>query len=558
MISIRQTTLLLAASVFLRSCGLFAAPLAPYFTVYGSNPLERISGPDYAAIFTLGQTGVPMSALGTNIPPGYTSRYGLQFITGGETPPPYPFYKPLNGNLIDPRTGVNYLDNRNAPYLFPYNQVTGVTAGVNPFAAPTPFRANSLSSTDAAVAGALSRAGIRPLTLGNLPAPSLVMLGQALFFDPILSGNRDRSCASCHNPARGASDGLSVFKGGGRNVPALYNVTLADVRSLGWDRRVQKDAYNMLLTPEPALNGSRPTRPDLVAPLTSLAAATALFWVADPAMVGPAGTNELAQAPNRIELWRRLMVRLVGDGTNGGIPAYRTLFRSSFGFFTAAQAANFSYAARALSAYMQVAWLAGTSPLDQYLSGNATALTDSQKLGALLFCGKARCSQCHSGPQFTDFQAHNIVVPQVGPGVDPGGDDLGVARVTGLANDRYRFRTPPLRNATHTGPWMHDGCYVTLEAAVRHHLDPQQSYINYDPRPLDPSIAAQLDRSAAHGTARLAGMDPVLRPAVYLDASEMTNLLAFLAALSDPAAIFRLPSPPASVPSGLPVGGISL
>jgi cytochrome c peroxidase len=548
-------TLLLALSAFLLTSGLFAGPIAPYFTVYGSNPLERISGPDYAAIFTLGSTGVPMSALGTNLPPGYTSRYGLQFITGGDTPQPFPFYRPLNGNLIDPRTGVNYLDNRNAPYLFPYNQIAGANALAGLAA---PFRANSLSSTDAAVAGALSRAGIQPLNLGTLPSPSLVRLGQALFFDPILSGNRDRSCASCHSPSRGSINGLSLYKGGARNVAPLYNVTLADVKALGWDRRTQKDAYGMLLTPEPALNGARPTRPDLVAPLTNLAAAQALFWVADPAMAGPAGSNEIAQAPNRIELWRRLMVRLVGNGTTGGIPAYRNLFKSCFGFFTGAQAANFSYAAQALAAYMQVAWLAGSSPLDQYLTGNTAGLSGSQKLGALLFCGKARCSQCHSGPQLTDYQAHGLVVPQVGPGVDPGNDDLGVAHASGIAADRYRFRTPPLRNVTLTGPWMHDGCYVSLEAAVRHHLDPQQAYVTYDPRPLDPVIAAQLDRSATHSTARLQAMDAILRPAVVLDASEMTNLLAFLAALSDPAAVFRLPSPPATVPSGLPVGGISL
>jgi cytochrome c peroxidase len=100
--------------------------------------------------------------------------------------------------------------------------------------------------------------------------------------------------------------------------------------------------------------------------------------------------------------------------------------------------------------------------------------------GALLFmlptrADGASCISCHRGDRFTDEQCHVLGMPQIGLGKGDGDtltDDFGRFRVTGNDADLYAFRTPSLLNVTANGPWGHSGAYTTLEAAVRHHLNP--------------------------------------------------------------------------------------
>lgn len=108
----------------------------------------------------------------------------------------------------------------------------------------------------------------------------------------------------------------------------------------------------------------------------------------------------------------------------------------------------------------------GGKPLDQFARGQRRALTESQKRGALLFFGRARCVECHrvagdSNEMFSDFTQHVIGVPQVVPAVGnlpfdgPGAnEDFGLEQVTGNPDDRYMFRTAPLRNAALMHPLL--------------------------------------------------------------------------------------------------------
>ena len=122
------------------------------------------------------------------------------------------------------------------------------------------------------------------------------------------------------------------------------------------------------------------------------------------------------------------------------------------------------HAANAIAAYEIATFTFLDAPWDHYVAGEHTALSDEAKQGALLFYGKANCGKCHSGNLFTDQAHHNICAPQLGPGKgDEAPLDLGRARETGEAADRFAFRTPPLRNVAVTGPWMHDGVYTTAE-----------------------------------------------------------------------------------------------
>jgi cytochrome c peroxidase len=159
---------------------------------------------------------------------------------------------------------------------------------------------------------------------------------------------------------------------------------------------------------------------------------------------------------------------------------------------------------------------------------------------------------------FSDFKQHVIGVPQVsplfgnlmfdGPGQN---EDFGLEQVTGDPNDRYMFRTAPLRNAALMPAFMHNGAFVGLEDAIRHHLDPYTSGRNYSPRDLD------LDLQGPLGPIEpvLTSLDPLLQTPIVLSEEEFAQLVDFVrTALLDPRALpNRLKTlVPKSVPSGQP------
>jgi cytochrome c peroxidase len=420
----------------------------------------------------------------------------------------------------------------------------------------------------------LAAARIASATRIPLESPALVALGQSLFFDKILSGNKNISCSTCHAPAFATGDGLPLSLGEGatgagtaraataasqviaRNAPPLFHSGATGYDVLFRDGRVRRDPVTgALATPEPALDGPNPSRPDLAAPLTTALAAQALFPVATAAeMLGQPGENELANAPDEITVWSLVMARLVGtqDGTVGGIAAYRTLFAAAYPGVSF-DSLNFSHAARAIAAFESAAFTALDTPLDRYLNGDTTALSDAAKRGAATFSGPGRCDACHSGPLLTDLAPHALAVPQLGPG-KANGDDLGVALVSGNPADDYRFKTPPLRNVALSGPFMHDGAFATLTRVLQHYRNPTQSLLGYQPALELPAFFQPLfDASAAEDSARLAAIDPRIGNGIPLSDAQIADVVSFLQALTDPAATTP-PAPPASVASGLPVG----
>jgi cytochrome c peroxidase len=206
------------------------------------------------------------------------------------------------------------------------------------------------------------------------------------------------------------------------------------------------------------------------------------------------------------------------------------------------------------------------APVDKFARGHKNALTDDQKRGAVLFFGKANCIQCHavsgnSNEMFSDFEQHVIGVPQIaplnsnmtfdGPGQN---EDFGLEQVTGNPNDRYKFRTSPLRNVALQPALFHNGAFTNLEDAVRHHLNVFTSALNYDP------IAAGVDSDllAPMGPINpvLDRIDPLLAQPIELTEEEFRQLVDFVRyGLLDPRAkpesLRKLI--PTSVPSGFPV-----
>ena len=421
---------------------------------------------------------------------------------------------------------------------------------------------------DAQVRAALSGAGIGPVTT-RATTPELVALGRALFFDKELAGNRDIACATCHHPSLATGDALPLSIGTGasglgparaplapliaRNAPTLVYAGAAGLDRLFWDGRVARDPVSgALRTPVLALNGPNPPRPDLAGPLDSALAAQAMFPVTSrEEMRGQPGQNELADAPDEVAVWAALMRRLVGtaQGTVGGIAAYRTLFGAAYPG-TPLDDLTFSHAARAIAAYEAAELSRLVAPLDRYLAGDDAALSVAAKRGALVFTGAGRCAVCHRGPLLSDLRPHGVAAPQLGPGAGGEPDDRGVALVSGDRNDDYRFRTPPLRGVAESGPWMHTGAFSSLEAVVRHYTNPSASQLSYDASQLPLGFQGLVDRDPVRAQGRLGRVDPVIGAGIPLAPEQVTDVVAFLRALSDPSG----PAPvPAQVPSGLPV-----
>lgn len=430
------------------------------------------------------------------------------------------------------------------------------------FTGCTDQSSETTSDLDAELAPALAAAGVEAL---SPPAPDrqdLVGLGRVLFFDKILSGNKNIACSTCHHLAYHSTDLLSLGIGAGgiRNGPArrlgagrllnrntadLYNRGLSSVSSLFHDGRVEL-VQGALRTPAGA---------ELPTGIPSVLAAQAMFPVtAREEMRGHPGdttrfgeSNELAAPEDQAyqAIWTALINRILS------YPEYLALFRAVFPGHDST-AFGFHHAAIAIAAFERSVFTQLGSPFDRYVAGDPAALSDSAKRGALLFYGRARCGSCHAGPLLTDQAFHNIGIPQLGPGVGTDAPlDFGRGGVTGRHEDRFAFRTPSLRNVLLTGPWMHNGAYPILDNAIRHYRDPRLALLSYDPGQLDPRVAPLIQRDQATVAAVLATLDTSLRVPTVLTDQDIALIRVFLRSLTDPAALIQLEEIPDRVPSGL-------
>ncbi|MEO0652832.1 MAG: cytochrome c peroxidase, partial [Planctomycetota bacterium] len=232
-------------------------------------------------------------------------------------------------------------------------------------------------------------------------SPSVDALGQVLFFDKGLSISKTTSCATCHVPALDYTDGLALGVGHNgamlpRGTPSLINRLFSSDQF--WDSRadsLEEQAFQPIIDPDEM---GHPNVASVLAYLT-----------ADPNGLG-----------------------------------YSTLFTNAFGSATPTR----DGVEKGLATFMRNI-VRGSSAEDQYRTGAFDALSDEQILGRELFFGKARCSACHHGTNFTDE-----LLWHTGTAVDA---DPGAFSVTGLDRHLGAFKTPSLRNVANTEPYFHDG-----------------------------------------------------------------------------------------------------
>ena len=260
-------------------------------------------------------------------------------------------------------------------------------------------------------------------------------LGHALFFDPRLSGSNWISCATCHNPALGWSDGLPTAIGHnmtvlGRATPTIINT--AYNRKQMWDGRFRSLEQQAL----------GPIQADL----------------------------EMNQDMDE------LLVEL------NAIPGYVQMFKSAYGDEGITQ----NTIAKAIAAFERTA-VSTEAPFDRFIKGDKNAISASAKRGFALFEGKANCAACHQGHNFVDDGFHNIGVPD--------SNDPGRYTIVKVAVLKGAFKTPTLRDITLTAPYMHNGAYNTLEEVVDHYNAGGKATGNIDPniKPLNLSDQEKKD-----------------------------------------------------------------
>lgn len=398
-------------------------------------------------------------------------------------------------------------------------------------------------------------------------------LGRLLFYDPLLSGNRNISCGTCHHHTLAGADSLSLGLGEGgdgvgperkasdgsgrikrrmsRNSPALFNLGAREIRTLFHDGRVSlDDTYG---------NGfNTPAEEYLPEGLSSILAAQALFpLVGEIEMAGAPEENEVAAfLTERIDYGWPLIVERVR-----AFPEYAKLFAAAFGDVDSAQDIGIVHVANALGEFVGSEWRSHDSPFDSYISGDLDAMSPQQIEGLNLFFGKARCSSCHGGPFFTDQGFYALALPPLGPGrtrrFDLHARDVGRLAETDRIEDSYRFRTPMLRNVALTAPYGHNGAYSDLKGMIEHHLNPLASLDNWQRDQVElPSVnwlddldfIVHQDRLEMERYRKFIDIRPV-----FLEDNEIDALVAFMHALTGRNSVNGRLGRPERVPSGLSV-----
>ena len=347
----------------------------------------------------------------------------------------------------------------------------------------------------------------------NPSTPERVALGRLLFWDPILSGQKDVACATCHHPEFGYSDGLDLSIGAsgaglgpGRAFVAGHTPRLVKRNS----QTILNVAFNGLSAGSDAGPAAAPMFWDLR--VRGLEAQALEPIKAEEEMRGSAHSKDRA-VPAAV-------ARL------NAIPEYRRLFGRAFEGSRLVDERNLG---RALAAFQRTL-VAANAPFDRYMRGDTAALSVEQVRGMERF-EAVGCINCHNGPMFSDFATHVLAVPD-SPKLPE--SDSGV-------NKTYAFRTPSLRNLSATAPYMHNGAFATLPDVVNFYRQISRGGGRRGGGGAR-GVNAQVSRDQ---------IDPLARQ-LNMRGRGQQDLIAFLRALDDPDFDRSVPE---RVPSGLPVGG---
>lgn len=258
-----------------------------------------------------------------------------------------------------------------------------------------------------------------------------IKLGRALFFEPRLSGNGNMSCATCHNPALGWSDGQTTAVGHNgkklpRATPTILNAAFNNIQM--WDGRAR--------TLEDQASG--------------------------PMM----NENEMHSDMNFVLEFLR--------GNN----EYKTMFKVAY----PGEEINANTIAMAIASFERTI-ISRNTAFDRWVRGDDTAMTEQEIRGMKIFMdkNKGNCATCHSAPNFTDDSFHALGLASQNR-EEP---DLGRFNIKPIPVLQHAFKTPPLRGISETAPYFHDGSAATLMDVVEHYVSGGVGKVSADMKPLD-------------------------------------------------------------------------
>ena len=298
-----------------------------------------------------------------------------------------------------------------------------------------------------------------PQPTNNKLTPERIALGKMLFWDTRLSGDGNMSCASCHNPLFGWSDGLP--KGLGNKSKELLRASPV----------VTNTAYNSVQM----WDGRKRT-------------------LEDQAMGPMEASVEMNMDIGGLFKWIK---------SNQG---YKVAFEKAY----PGEGINQSTLSRAIASYERTI-ISNNSPFDQWVKGDASAMTSQQVRGFELFSNpeKGNCNVCHSAPNFVDNGFHNLGLASMGDARP----DLGRYSQLPLPRMKGAFKTPTLRDIALSAPYFHDGSASTL-------MDVMQTYVDHGY--VEGNISPEINK-------------------IKLNKQEMKDIVAFMQALTTPPTPVTLP-----------------
>ena len=422
-------------------------------------------------------------------------------------------------------------------------------------------------------------------------------LGMKLFYSKALGGSLDTACVSCHHPMLGGGDGLSLSIGSNaldpdllgpgrshsptapdyfygsptvtRNAPSTFNVALYN-RGMFWDSRVEAVGGG-IITPDSRYTGGFSLPLDRAA--VDIVSAQARFPVtSEVEMKGYEFEEDSERDAIREHLAARIGDYGIGLGelvVNQWLPEFQAVYGSDL---PVEELITFERIVQAIGVYER-SQLFVDNPWHRYVRGDKGAISVAAKKGATLFLktreeGGANCISCHTGDFYTDEDFHVVAMPQIGRGRGDGftfDGDYGRQKVTRLDQDKHAFRTPTLLNIEVTGPWGHAGAYTSLEAVIRHYIDPFVAGEEYDFSQIDPLIYTRNTlpntREALEVIRQNRDNNVLTVENIPLSDRDVADLKAFLLALTDPCVKQRECLSPwiadvnASGPDGLQLNG---
>ena len=356
----------------------------------------------------------------------------------------------------------------------------------------------------------------------NAESIEVAELGRLLFWDPILSGEKDVACATCHHPDFGYADGraLPIGVGGQGLGPTRIDILDDDIGL------VKRNSPTIINTAFNGMNDNGAFDPT-TAPM---------FW-----------DNRAFSLESQALMPLESFEEMRGHAFDEGLAVdsivsrlqsnaeYRNLFASAFGNTNAITSTNIG----AAIASFERTIVATDSPFDQFQAGDENALSPNQIRGMNRF-RQIGCDDCHTGPMFSDYQLHVLGVP----------DHNQLEESDSGANGTYAFRTASLRNLGFTAPYFHNGTGGNLQQTIQFYITARNFARNNNGGgggnggpggglAINPNV----DRNE---------IDEEVEDLNNFNNDDVQDIVAFLEALNDPDFDKEIPT---SVPSGLTPGG---